>query len=226
MEPNKKLIIIDFCGTLTDIQTGDLFIYFIIKKYLLRKILFFFIKFFQFFLTSLNKYLFFNFRTSKSWFIFLLSGISLKEIQFETLNFSTFILNKHIRKDVLNFIITNYSDYYKIILSAGYFDYIDHINNFLKFDEVYASKLINQTNIPYKYNYKIDRSFYGSDKLNFFLNYEKRFGPFNDVVFLTDSKSDFPLANYCKTIFCYPNNQVRAQIKKNNKWSEFNSINI
>ena len=226
MEPNKKLIIIDFCGTLTDIQTGDLFIYFIIKKYLFRKILFLLIKFAQFSLSFLNKYLFFNFRTSKSWFIFLLNGISLKEIKFKTINFSTFILNKHIRKDVINFINTNYSDYYKIILSAGYFDYIDQINNFLKFDEVYASKLINQSNNLYKHIYKIDRSYYASDKLNFFLNYEKKFGPFNDVVFLTDSITDFPLANHCKTIFCYPSNQVRAQIKKNKKWSEFNSINI
>jgi phosphoserine phosphatase len=226
METKKRLLIIDFCGTLTDIQTADLFIYYLLKKYFFRRILFKGIKLFQYGIYLINKLNLFHIETSKLWFVFLLNGINPEVIKKASIDYSKHLLSKHMRKDVLIFINNNYRDYYKIILSAGYFDYINLVNTQLHFDEVYASKLLTSSNFPHKISYKIDRSYFGKDKLNFFLDYENRLGPFKEVVFFTDSITDIPLANYCKTVFCYPSKKIKNLIKKNKDWSELNSINI
>jgi 2-hydroxy-3-keto-5-methylthiopentenyl-1-phosphate phosphatase len=224
MEVSKKLLLIDFCGTLTTIQTGDNFVFYCIKHNFLLLLVFISIKIYQLFKTLINKVFRVKLTVSKKDFLFLIKNFNPIKIDFFSKKYSDLLIKKFLRKDVIEYINKNFKDYKKIVLSAGYKPYIDKVNsNFLHYDDVFAS---NFNFDSYGRIVSLDRSFYGFDKLNFFNSFTLENPHFNDIVLFTDSVSDLPLAKVCnKTIFCYPKAKLRNRIKLHPNWEIFKGSN-
>jgi hypothetical protein len=202
----EKILLLDFCETIVDLQTADLFIFNIIKNYPHKVIMFFLIK-------VINRFKFFlklNFQP-KNTYLFLLNNINQKDIEKHARNYSRFLLN-HIDKTVINKINSVYrveSPNEVIILSAGYKTYIEKMKLFAFDYKVYASELIFK-----KERYSIDRSYYGGDKVKFiidYLNKKSKAVDFNIITF-TDSISDLPLIKISNSFYF-----VKRKLSKNKR---------
>ena len=190
-----KILVLDFCETIVDLQTADLFIFNIIKNYPHKVFLFLLIK-------ILNRFKFFfrvNFHPKTS-YLFLINNVNQKVIEEHAKKYSIFLLN-HADSIVINKINSVYNIENPdevLILSAGYKIYIEKMNLFNFNYKVYASDLILSQG-----RYSIDRSYYGVDKVKFISEYLNKQGKGNDfsLITFTDSISDTPLINLSSSYY-------------------------
>jgi phosphoserine phosphatase len=211
MNKNKNIFIIDFCGTLVNLQTADIFIQRLVKKSFFHLFVYRFIWLLSKFLSRLIKvYL------PKQKYLFLLKNKSSDIIEKEARNFSIFLESYKI-KNVLNAIENLYLEYKPsqvILLSAGYYSYISAMNLFSFDYTTVASKfLYNSKN---QFTGKIDRTYYGSDKARFIREKFISQKEFNFFIF-TDSLSDLPILNMAfKSYLVNPGKSLIRNLKNTN----------
>ena len=212
----KKNLIIDFCGTITDIQTSDYFVYFSLSK-LRHKIWFKFLKIFQFITKKLNLNHVFKF--DKSTYLKLLNGYDKNTLENKSYEFSELILKKHIRRDILEVIRNESKNYNKIVvISAGLDIYVSKVCNNLGLNEIFSSKFVYFNDI---FNGKIDRSYYGIDKLKL-IEEHGLIDENNCISVITDSSSDMPIIQKAnEVILAYPDQKLLKLYRFNN-WKLYN----
>jgi phosphoserine phosphatase len=212
----KRLILIDFCGTVVNIQTGDKFIYQFTKYNFLLKIMYFLLRLFRKVLYIFKIYKLLFFHLDKRVFLPLIKGLSQKTIQNTALEYADFLYKHHINSKLEEYLIKFIQeDDLVIVLSAGYYDYIKFFNFKYRIDHIIESNFIYDENLSF--SGEIDRSVYGKDKINVLierniLNKEVK----SNVIVFTDSYSDMPLINLASEIICVnPDKRLRKKAKEN-----------
>lgn len=214
----KKLLIVDFDGTITDFQTPDDFVCFCIRQSLKKRFLYSFKRKLRFIIKTIcNKFKFScNKLKDKIYYLRLLKGYTEEYIKKCAYEYYNTKIVKHLRLDVIEE-INRLRDVNTdvIILSAGYHEYIKLLNKNLDYNLCLSSKFQLDNGIL---NGKYDRSVYGIDKLDLVTEL-KVLDEYNkeNIFCFTDSISDSPLFKVCGNIIAvYPDDDLRKLSKRNN----------
>lgn len=212
----EKLLIVDFDGTLTNLQTANDYIFHCIKKNPIKVLLFFLIylieKFVQ--LSPLKKL--FNF--SKESYLFLIKGLNSTYLNQISKFYSERVISNFIHHNVLNFVINQKSKFKIILISGAYNIYFEKICSYFGFSEFYSSDFIFSNNF---FSGKINRSFYGKDKVNF-LNENNFIKKFTSITVITDSFSDLPLIQIADKTFLVTKRKIDPIFINNHRIVKFN----
>lgn len=212
---NKKIIIYDFCGTLTTIQTADRFVLFAMKKNLINYIKFAFIYIFHIIEIILSKlHIKRKFNTSKESYLKLIKGYSQEYLESKANKYAQYLFQKKSRKDISNSLLqSKNSDTRYIIASAGYQIYIKYYAEYLGISEVLASKFVYKDNI---FSGQIDRPVFGKDKSNYINEYLELSKNKYHITLYSDSIADLESFIISDTkIAVYPTRRLRKYAKQN-----------
>lgn len=208
----KKLLILDFCETLVQIQTADDFIKFIAKKNFFRYLLLLtiYLLFFSKIITTIN-YIF-NFNIKKKNLI-IYSLFNLKESkliiygkQYSDRNLIN-LSKKTIIKKVKDFIDKKKPDLI-FIITGGYSYYIPSFleNKNIKYDLIISSVLNLSDQKKVYGNLKIDCM--GKEKVNL-LKEKINILDYNISLFTDDEVSDLPLIDISSEVYLIKNEIIK-----------------
>ena len=192
-----KLVIFDFCDTICKIQSANYFVDFCLKKLCMKGVYFKLLAFFSSNLLILRVLAIFfpSFNFSKRLKLFALRGIDQYELLIIAKQFHEFLigfLNNEVVKILERHV--NEGDHV-IIVSGGYFEYLQYFKNYFKIYEVLATKISFN-------NGKCNGYFEGQDcmfdeKINMINNYiEKSKLEYSSSICYTDSITDLGLLKW------------------------------
>jgi phosphoserine phosphatase len=203
---SKKLLIIDFCGTLVDDgKSIEIFLLYMIKGNFLLIILYYLFNFLNLFIYFFN--LLFNINLKIFHKFILLKGFK-KELILKKAKIYARYLSFHLRKDIINQLTTLSNNANPIVISGALYDYIFYFLNIvgLKTDYIYSSRLIYDDKNRSKG--KVDFNYIGKNKLLPLKNYLNYY-----IISFGDSRNDIPLFNASNEVHVvYPNKKFKSQI--------------
>jgi len=214
-----KMIIIDFCGTITKNQTADRFVFYAMKKTIKNLFLYTYKFFYQRFISFLKKFnLFQKINTDKTIYLSLIKGLTKDLLEKKAKEYADFLIKKKMRITIIERI--NEIHYDKcVIASAGYEIYIKYFNDKYFNCDILASKFLYDED---KFNGKIDRTVYHLDKADYLIETYGLSVINKYSTFYSDSESDLPTFNIVKNkIVVYPKKRF-LNYAKNQKWTIIN----
>ncbi len=190
-----NLLIVDFDGTLTRIQTANDFIFHCIKKNPIKILIFFLIYIMERLLklSPFKKAI----KFSKESYLFLIKGYSSLYLNKISKEYSRKVISNFMHQNVLNFVMKQRKKSKIILISGAYNIYFEKVCDYFDFDEFYSSDFIFSKGL---FSGKINRTFYSEDKVKF-LNENGFFKKFSSITILTDSISDLPLIQSANKTF-------------------------
>lgn len=198
MESKKEnFLILDFCGTVVDLQTFDIFIKYCLKRerrwiyWIVSNIL---VEFFFRVISSLTR----NNMIRKKFLVLLTMGMEYSKLKKYGSNFYNDILHKRLIEDTMHMIRYFSEKKYSIIIVSAACDL--YLGDFA--EEINAKKLIC-TQIEFANGISLGRikkpDVFGENKKEALVAYINSEGiDVDDMVGITDSISDIPILSLCK----------------------------
>lgn len=206
-----KLILIDFCGTIVDLSTGEDFINYLIKDNKIRKLILYFSKKVQNLIFRMITDA--HFLHHKNFYSIAVVGMKKKTVEKKAFEYYEIISRNNIRNKVVLKVNSLIDDGYSILISAGYYEYIRFFKSQIEFHTISASKLIyilglsTGLTINNNFRYKKILSLRKILGLNF-KNY------YSDILVVTDSLDDLELMKIATKIIFVGDKEKLSQICK------------